>query len=129
MACPPAQRTEHKAADHSTGHGGGACRPRFGIGDLVSTLHYDRLVEDAREVLRTLAFRETEVQGEGDAWYLMRILPYRTTDNVIDGLVLTFVDITVVRALQQGQRRLLDALKNSPTRVFGLDRDLRARPG
>jgi two-component system CheB/CheR fusion protein len=95
------------------------------IGDLVSTLHYDRLVDDARDVLRTLAFKETEVRGEGDAWYLMRILPYRTVENVIDGLVLTFVDITTVRALEHGQRRLLDGLRNSPTRVFAHDAELR----
>jgi two-component system CheB/CheR fusion protein len=95
------------------------------IGDLVSTLQYDHLVDDAKEVLRTLVFRETEVQGDGDAWYLMRILPYRTTENVIDGLVLTFVDITKIRALQEHQRRLLEALKRSPTSVFGHDLELR----
>jgi two-component system CheB/CheR fusion protein len=95
------------------------------IGDLVSTLHYDHLVEDATEVLRTLVFKETEVKGDRDAWYLMRILPYRTVENVIDGLVLTFVDITVVRALQYDQRRLLDGLKNSPTCIFGQDLELR----
>jgi two-component system, chemotaxis family, CheB/CheR fusion protein len=96
------------------------------IGDLVSTLQYDRLVDDAREVLHTLVFKEAEVRGEHDAWYLMRILPYRTGENVIDGLVLTFVDITAVHGLQREQQRLLDALKNgSPTRVFGHDKKLR----
>ena len=46
--------------------------------------------------------------------YLMRILPYRTTDNVIDGLVLTFVDITTLKLLLHEQGRLLDALRGSP---------------
>ena len=55
----------------------------------------------------------------------MRILPYRTTDNVIDGLVLTFVDITRIRTLQEGERRLLEALKRSSTTVFGQDLELR----
>ncbi len=95
------------------------------IGDLVSTLSYDRLVEDARDVLTTLVFREKEVQGEGGTSYLMRILPYRTTDNVIDGLVLTFVDITKVRRLQENQERLARALDRSPTCVFGQDVSLR----
>ncbi|NUO51720.1 MAG: PAS domain-containing protein [Polyangiaceae bacterium] len=97
------------------------------IADLVSTLRYDSLVNDAREVLNTLVFKETEVQGEGEASYLMRILPYRTTENVIEGLVLTFVDITKVRRLQQNQERLLRALESSPTCVFGNDTSLRYR--
>lgn len=99
------------------------------IGDIVSRLRDSSLIDDAKEVLRTLAFKETEVQSEGDAWYLMRVLPYRTTENVIDGLVITFVDITKIRALQEGQRRLLDALKSSPTSVFGQDAELRYRWG
>lgn len=97
------------------------------IADLVSTLRYDTLVNDAREVLDTLIFKETEVQSEGDASYLMRILPYRTTENVIEGLVLTFVDITTVRRLQKNQERLLKALSGSPTCVFGHDTTLRYR--
>jgi two-component system CheB/CheR fusion protein len=95
------------------------------IGDLVSSLHYDRLVEDARLVLRTLVSREIDVQADNGAWYLMRMVPYRTTENVIDGLVLTFVDITKLRALQEEQSSLLAALFNSPTTVCGHDRELR----
>jgi two-component system, chemotaxis family, CheB/CheR fusion protein len=96
------------------------------IGDLVSRLNYERLVEDAREVLRTLVFKEIEVQGKGDGkWYLMRILPYRTTENRIDGLVVTFVDLTRVKLLQQSEQRLVTALQNSPVSVFGVDHQLR----
>jgi two-component system CheB/CheR fusion protein len=95
------------------------------IGDLVSTLRYDRLVDDAREVLRTLVFKETEVRGEHGEWYLMRILPYRTTENLIDGIVLTFVDITKVKTLQAEQERLLEALEHSPVGVYAQDLDFR----
>ncbi|HEX6810401.1 MAG TPA: chemotaxis protein CheB [Planctomycetota bacterium] len=95
------------------------------IADLAPSLHYDRLVEEAREVLQTLAFKEMEVSAGDGAAYLMRILPYRTTENVIEGLVLTFVDITRCKLLQQEQRRLLQALANSPTSVCGLDSELR----
>jgi two-component system, chemotaxis family, CheB/CheR fusion protein len=96
------------------------------IGDLVSRLRYGRLLEDAREVLRTLVFKEVELQGEGDGkWYLMRILPYRTIDNLIDGLVVTFVDITRVKQLQLSEQRLLGALRHSPVSVFGVGADLR----
>jgi two-component system, chemotaxis family, CheB/CheR fusion protein len=94
------------------------------VGDLVSKLHYDGLVDDAREVLRTLVFKEREVQGQDGAWYLMRILPYRTMENVIDGLVVTFVDTTKIKSLQEEARRVLDALRSSPTSLFGQSKDL-----
>ncbi len=99
------------------------------IGDLVSTLRYDKLVDDAQEVLRTLIPKEVTVEGARDGGepisYLMRILPYRTTENVIDGLVLTFVDISIARRLEREQERLLATLAHSATSVFGSDRDLR----
>ena len=95
------------------------------IGDLVSNLRYTTLVEDAHEVLRTLVFKEAEVQSDDGSWYLMRILPYRTTDNVIDGLVVTFVNVTGVRRLQEQTRRLVGALGASATSVCSQDRELR----
>jgi two-component system CheB/CheR fusion protein len=95
------------------------------IGDLVSNLRYTTLTEDARDVLRTLVFKEVEVQSEDGSWYLMRILPYRTTENVIDGLVITFVNVTKVRGLQEQTRRLLAALGSSATGVSVQNRELR----
>jgi len=55
---------------------------------------HDELAQDAQQVLNTLVPQEAEVQTQGGDWYLMRILPYRTTRNVIEGVVLTFVNIT-----------------------------------
>ena len=95
------------------------------IEDLAPRLRYDRLGEDTRQVLSTLVYKELDIQGEDRSWYFMRILPYRTTDNVIDGLVMTFTDITKIKALQADQDRLLAALKRSPTAVSGQDRELR----
>src|SRR6185369_10124207 len=68
------------------------------------------LMEDIRKVLRTLVRKECQVRlVEGDSWYILRILPYRTVDNVIDGVVMTFVDITDRKvweeALRQAARR------------------------
>ena len=60
---------------------------------IASNLNYDQLAADAREVLKTLIFREIKVQTKKGRWYLMRILPYRTVDNVIDGVVIIFMDI------------------------------------
>ena len=95
------------------------------VGDLVSNLRYATLMEDAREVLRTLVFKEIEVQSDDGSWYLMRILPYRTTENMIDGLVVTFVNVTKVRGLQEQTQRLLAALGTSATGVSLQDRELR----
>jgi two-component system CheB/CheR fusion protein len=94
------------------------------IGDLVSKISYTRLVEDAREVLRTLVFKEAEVKSEDGSWFLLRILPYRTAENFIDGLVLTFVDITRVKLLQEEARRVVAALRTSRTSVFGQGADM-----
>ncbi len=63
------------------------------ISHLAAKFQYDKLVEDAREVLRTLVYRETKLQTNDGLWYQMRILPYRTTANVIEGVVITFSDI------------------------------------
>ncbi len=63
------------------------------ISHLVTNLKYEKLIEDAKEVLRTLVFKEIELQTNDGTWYQMRILPYRTTSNVIDGVVITFSDI------------------------------------
>ncbi len=48
------------------------------LAHIVTKLKYGNLVEDAREVLRTLVAKEQEIQTNDDRWYSMRILPYRT---------------------------------------------------
>lgn len=68
------------------------------IQDLASTLVDQSLAEDGAQVLRTLIPREVEVADKSGRTYLMRILPYRTTDNLIDGLVVTFIDTTELTA-------------------------------
>jgi two-component system CheB/CheR fusion protein len=71
------------------------------LGDLVSRLTYETLVADCREVLRTLVFKTAEVQTADGHWYLMRIMPYRTAENAINGLVITLVDINPVKAAER----------------------------
>lgn len=70
----------------------------------TNLLHYDTLLQDARNVFETLVPKEIEVQTTDDRWYLMRILPYRTQENVIDGVVITFVNITTLRTVQKRLR-------------------------
>jgi two-component system CheB/CheR fusion protein len=66
------------------------------LADIVVNLCDETLIADAREVLRTLVPKEKEVRSKnGDCGhrYVMRMRPYRTIENVINGLVLTFIDI------------------------------------
>ncbi len=76
------------------------------LADLVLGLAYKTLVEDCREVLRTLVFKLAEVQAKDGPWYLMRIMPYRTAQNVVDGVVITFVDISQVKAAERSLHRM-----------------------
>ena len=72
------------------------------IGHLVSNLvGYDNLVADVQTVLDTLIPIKVEVQTSEGKVYSMRILPYRTIDNVIEGVVISFFDITAMKALEQ----------------------------
>ncbi len=70
------------------------------LSELATTLMYPNLHADARETLRTLAFAEKEVATTDDHWYSVRIMPYRTLANVIQGVVITFVDITATKLLE-----------------------------
>jgi len=71
------------------------------VGHIVSNLKgYDHLTQDVQAVLDTLLPKEAQVQTVEGKWYAMRILPYRTLDNVIEGAVITFTDITELRAAQ-----------------------------
>ncbi len=60
---------------------------------VVSNLAYEKLISDLEAVLGELSPREAEVQTQAGEWYHMRIMPYRTTNNRIDGAVLTFASI------------------------------------
>jgi two-component system CheB/CheR fusion protein len=70
------------------------------ITDLASDLRYPELPEDAREVLRTLVSTEKPIAARDGRWFTVRIMPYRTLDNRIDGVVITFADITVSKSLE-----------------------------
>jgi two-component system CheB/CheR fusion protein len=75
------------------------------VGQIVSNLvGYDRLVPDVRAVLDTLAPKEIEVQTQAGEWYILRIRPYRTLENVIEGAVITFVDISEMKRVQEALR-------------------------
>jgi PAS domain S-box-containing protein len=64
------------------------------LAHLTHSIEYDTLSADANQVLRTLQTIERTVRSTADRWYLTRLLPYRTVDDRIDGVVVTFIDIT-----------------------------------
>jgi two-component system CheB/CheR fusion protein len=71
------------------------------LGHIVSNLLvYDRLILDVQEVLDTLTPKEVEVQTKTKGWHLLRIRPYRTLENVIEGAVITFMEITEQKRAQ-----------------------------
>jgi PAS domain S-box-containing protein len=75
------------------------------LSHVVTDLDYPQLKDDALEVLRTLVFQEKEVTTRDGRWYRARIMPYRTQDNVIDGVVITFTDITEIKQLEAALRQ------------------------
>lgn len=80
------------------------------ITDLASNLMYPELVADAHEVLRTLVYAERSIATHDGRWYTVRVMPYRTLDNRIDGVVITFNDITAAKKLEVGLRAQKDDL-------------------
>jgi len=80
------------------------------LNHITHTLAYDQLIPDTTRVLASLVPVEREVAAHDGSWYLLRIQPYRTETDQIDGVVLTFVDITRRRATE-------DALRASEERL------------
>jgi PAS domain S-box-containing protein len=93
--------------------------------DIVSDLSYSELADDATEVLRTLVPRDRELQARDGRWFRARVLPYRTIDDVIDGVVVTFTDITNAKRLEaelrDREQRLLSLVEQAPSVILCLD--------
>jgi signal transduction histidine kinase/chemotaxis methyl-accepting protein methylase len=84
------------------------------LGDIAQRFDYESLEQDACEVLRTAIAKETQIQLRDGRWFWMRILAYRSTDNQVEGVVLTFVDVSenkraVEQALERERRQALIA--------------------
>jgi two-component system CheB/CheR fusion protein len=88
------------------------------VTDISSSLIYPELAGDVQEVLRTLVFAEREVTTQDGRWFVVRIMPYRTFEDKIDGVVITFTDNTIARTLEARLRESL-ALYQAPFESIG----------
>ncbi|MBN1989346.1 MAG: PAS domain-containing protein [Bacteroidales bacterium] len=68
--------------------------------DLVSDIMYPQMADDANEVLSSLVLIEKQIPSKDGRWFSIRIMPYRTFDDRIDGLVITFINITELKTVE-----------------------------
>lgn len=103
------------------------------VTDLATILDYPSLADDAREVLRTLVVIEKQVATRDRRWYSVRIMPYRTHDGGVDGLVLTFNETTESHRLERALHEVQSVLETTPDAAIladlreRLERTLRGR--
>ena len=95
--------------------------------DLVSDLIFPELATDALEVLRTLIFIKKQIPAKDGRWFSIRIMPYRTFDDRIDGLVITFFNITdhkkLIGELNETEQLHRMLLKSSSDVILRLSTD------
>lgn len=82
---------------------------------FATNIKNSSLIENAEEVLKTLAQKSFEVQTINQRWYVVHILPYRTIANMIDGLVITFTDITQNKLAEEKLSKLNNELHDELT--------------
>jgi two-component system, chemotaxis family, CheB/CheR fusion protein len=81
--------------------------------DLVSDLNYPEIDGHAHQVIRTLVALETAIATHDGRWFNVRIMPYRTLDDHIDGIVITFTDITGAKQMEIKLNKAIDILKEN----------------
>ncbi len=81
------------------------------ITDIASELIYPELVEHIESVMANLVGKEKTVITRNGNWYWIRIIPYRTVENKIDGVVITFMDVTISKKLEISLRESEQEIK------------------
>lgn len=98
------------------------------LSDIKTMIKEDNLIEDAKIVLDSLIPKQKEIQTVDNLWYQAYILPYRTLDNVIDGVVLSFTDITIRKKAEEEVIRSREYTENIVNTIrdplLVLDQDL-----
>ena len=77
---------------------------------LKPKIDYPEIQDDIRQALADLIPVERQIHGEGGVWTIVRIMPYRTTTDQIDGVVVTLLDVTPIRFAEQQLSELTDEL-------------------
>ncbi len=93
------------------------------ISDLNPLMDYKKIFADCKQVLETLQMKEFQIQTTDGAWFGARILPYRSLNNVIAGVVLTFIDITYIKDAEIVRERLAKIINNTSDAVIFLGVD------
>jgi two-component system, chemotaxis family, CheB/CheR fusion protein len=93
--------------------------------DLVSDLQYTEIGDHSMQVIKTLISTETAIRTNDGRWFNIRIMPYRTLDDRIDGLVITFSDISESKKLESELKKSRDNFiilaENSQAMMFRID--------
>ncbi len=99
------------------------------ISDITSTLAYNRLLDDIQTVIEKLTRIEKEVQTEDGTWYQMKITPYRTAENLVEGTVATFFDVSerkkAAQAIEEARDFAQAIVETVREPLLVLDGDLR----
>jgi len=86
------------------------------ITDLAAEFQYPEIWKDALHVITTLISMNTEIATLDGKWFIIKIMPYRTLDDFIDGVVVTFIDITLAKILEQELKKANELLSFSEIR-------------
>ena len=98
------------------------------ISHIKAKIPIEELYDDVRRVLRTLASIERELTAPGSGTrYIVRILPYRSIDDFIAGVVVTFIDVTAITRAEERQRLLLSELQHRVRNTLGVVRSIARR--
>jgi two-component system CheB/CheR fusion protein len=79
----------------------------------LNLINYDHFLEDTQNVLTSLNPKVADVQTSDEKWFTMRIQPYRTIDNVIEGVVITFAEITEIVHSREALRRMAVIIRDA----------------
>lgn len=98
------------------------------IAHIKARIPIEELYDDIRRVLRTLASAERELTApDSGTRYIVRMLPYRSIDNFIAGVVITFIDVTAITRAEERQRLLLAELQHRVRNTLGVVRSIARR--
>jgi two-component system, chemotaxis family, CheB/CheR fusion protein len=93
------------------------------LSDLTTSLEYPDITDDAASVLSRLSPVEREVRDTNGRWFLARMLPYRTAEDQIAGIVITCVDITARKAAEENERWLSNIVESSNDAIISFTMD------